>query len=176
MGNLRATSPAAVAVLGAVMLSAGCAVHPHYVSESDRVVGRIDRGYYRVGLPPTTLISTRKKLYTAGEDIRVTVRVIAPAEDKALDPYLPVTGRFCVKRDGALFGLTAPRSSARLAWVQIPVENNRKRERSFTVTINSIYPMNGLGWYAIWWEGTDDLGHRMHSGETYVRVMARTPQ
>ncbi|MHC4914661.1 MAG: hypothetical protein ACYTGB_04135 [Planctomycetota bacterium] len=175
MRHVRVTLLAAVGVVFAVI--AGCkAHHPHYVSEADRVMDRIDTGHHRPGVPPTTLINTRKKLYVVGEDIRVTVRVIAPVDDEALDPYLPVTGRFRVKRDGAAFALRAPRSSARLAWIQIPVEHNRKRERSFTVTVNSVYPMNNLGWYAIWWEGVDDLGYRMHSGETYVRVMARVPK
>jgi hypothetical protein len=127
-------------------------------------------------VPPTTLISVPKKLYAVAEDIRVTIRIVAPAEDQALDPYLPIRGRLHVKRDGAMRQLRPPRSSARLAWAELPIDGKHQRERSFTITVNRVFNMAAKGWYIVWWEAEDDVGHRMQSTQLYVRVMAQVPE
>ena len=50
------------------------------------------------------------------------------------------------------------------------------RERSFTITVNRIFNMSAASWYTVWWEATDDVGHRMQSTQLYVRVMTRVPE
>jgi hypothetical protein len=160
----------------ASLAAAGCQTYPRRVSDSDVVIEKIESGRYRPGVSPTCLIYTRKKLHQVGEDIRVTIRVIAPADDKALGPYLPIRGRFRVKRDRAVTELAAAPSSAHLAWTEIPADASRKRDRSFTQTVNKIFPMTRPGWYAVWWEGRDDLSHPVRSGTAWVRVLIRAPK
>jgi len=158
------------------LLMAGCEKSTQRTPEADRVVRRIESGRHRSSVAPTCLIASRRKLYAMDEDIRVTVRLVAPLEARVLDPYLPIKGRFHVKLDGAVRELAPPASSARLAWAEVPIDTRRKRDRSFTVSVNRIFPMNRLGWYTVWWEGRDDLGYRIRSGEVYVRVMKRVPR
>ncbi len=157
------------------LLTVGCESSTLRTPEADRVVRRIESGGHRQSIAPTCLLGTRRKLFAVGEDIRVTVRLIAPAETKVLDPYLPIKGRFHVKRQGSLRELTPPSSSARLVWGEIPIDTRRKRDRSFTQSVNRIFPMTGLSWYTIWWEGRDDLGHKVRSGDVYVRIMTTVP-
>ncbi len=159
-----------------VLFATGCRPSTLRTPEADRVVRRIESGRHRAMIPPTCLLATRKKLFKAGEDIRVTVRVISPVEDEALDPYLPIRGRFHVKRDGAVRELAPRGSSARLVWGEIPLDNKRERDRSFTQPINKLFPLTRLGWYTIWWEGRDDLRQKIRSGDIYVRVMDIVPR
>jgi hypothetical protein len=158
------------------LLAAGCQPSTLRTPEADRVVRRIESGRHRMMVPPTCLLTTSKKLFRAGDDIRVTVRIISPVEDKALNPYLPIKGRFHVKRDGAISDLPPRGSSAWLAWAEIPPDNGRERDCSFTQHITKLFPMTRLGWYTIWWEGRDDLRQKVRSGDIYVRIMARVPR
>jgi hypothetical protein len=163
--------------LAGSLVTVGCQPATLRTPEADRVVWRIEHGGHRLGVSPITLISTPKKLYGIGEDIRVTVRVVAPPEARVLDEYLPATGRFYVRRDGALADLKPPPSSARLAWVEVPIDLRRHRERNFTITVNRIFPMRRGGWYAVRWEGTCFNGRmKLRSGAAHVRVMRRPPK
>jgi hypothetical protein len=164
-----------ILAMAAALAAAGCNEPPRRTTNTDRVIKRIDEGYHRTAVPPTTLLETGRKLLAVGEDARVTVRVLAPCEDQALDPYLPIRGRLHVKAEGALTELSPLAGAERLAWAEIPVDQSRKRERSFSLAVNRIFPMTRTGWYIIWWEGSDDLGHSMNTGEVQVRVMITVP-
>lgn len=173
---MSALRPAfSLALAGALMAAVGC-YPPGGASDTEKVISRIESGRHRADIPPTTLVSAPRKLYKIGEDVNITIRVIAPVEDKALDPYLPITGRFHVKREGALSELRPPASTAKLAWVKIPLDDERARERSFTVAINRVFPMTAVSWYTIWWEGRDDLRHNLMSTSVNVRVMTEVPK
>ncbi len=160
-------------VMAGMLAAAGCQVNYHRTLEADRAIRRVESGRYRPGVSPIALVTTDKQLYAAGEEIKVTVRVVAPAEEKALDTYLPITGRLHVKRDRALRELPPLPGSAALPWAKMPLDNKRRRSRSFTVTINRMFPMRRAGWYAVWWTGTDDAGGKMRSVEAYVMVAIR---
>jgi hypothetical protein len=165
-----------ILALAAALAAAGCnGQPPERTTEADRVAKRIDDGYHRTSVPPTTLLVPARKLCAVGEDIVVTLRILSPEEDKALDPYLPIRGQLHVKRDGSAVELSPLPGAERLAWAELPADRTRQRERSFSLTVNRIFPMDRTGWYAIWWDGRDDLGHRLSSGENYVRVMVRVP-
>jgi entry exclusion lipoprotein TrbK len=170
----RPTTLLSAAVCAALL--AGCQTGSPWTTDADENIERIEKGRHRASIPPTCLLSTSKKLFGIGEDIRVEVRVVTPPEGKALDPYLPIKGRFRVKRDGAVRELSPPPSSARLAWAEIPVDQRRLRERKFSQTLNKVFYMRELGWYSVWWEGRDDLGHRIRSSVAWVRVMTKAPK
>lgn len=163
-------------VLAGALAAAGCQVNYHRTSEADRAIRRVESGRHRPGVSPIALVTSDQQLYAAGEEIKVTVRLVAPAEEKALDTYLPITGRLHVKRDRAAFELPPLPGSAALPWAKIPLDNKRRRSRSFTVTINRIFPMRRTGWYAVWWTGTDDAGGKMRSVEAYVLVSTKAPR
>jgi hypothetical protein len=136
---------------------------------------RIDRGLHRASIPPTTTVTSARKQYRVGENIAITVRVIGPLEAEVLDPYLPIRGRLYVKRDGAVFPLNPHASAEALVWAELPADVRRERERSFAINVNQLFPMQETGWYAVWWEGRDDLGHKLRSTDIFVQVMVEVP-
>ncbi len=168
--NLRRR--ALLALLSGVLVGAGCQMAYYRNPEADRNIRRVESGYHRIRTAPIVTVNAEKQLYAPGDPVRVTVRIVAPSEEKSLDTYLPIRGRIRVKRDRSVFDLAPLPGANKDAWAKLILDNRRQRTRSFTVTVNKVFLMRRSGWYAIWWEGTDDTGRRMRSVEAYVQVTA----
>lgn len=168
--NLRRR--ALLALLAGALAGAGCQMAYHRTPEADRKIRRVETGHHRIRTAPIVTVNAEKQLYAPGDPVTVTVRIVAPSEEKALDTYLPIRGRIRVKRDRSVLALAPLPGANRLAWAQLSLDNKRLRARSFKVTVNKVFLMRRTGWYAIWWEGTDDTGRRMRSVEAYVRITA----
>jgi len=167
--------PVFLVMAGGLSAAVGCGQPPSYMkSNPHKTIRIIERGGYFRRCPVAT-IDSDKRLYRVGEDISITVKLLAPIEAKYLACYLPISGRFHVKPDGAFRVMRPPRSTASLAWVRLPDDEARRRDRTFTVTINRIFPMTRTGWYTIWWQGAYRTG-RLRSGPVRVRIMAEVPR
>jgi hypothetical protein len=159
------------------LLITGCPPPQGRQSEADKVIFQIERGIYTSPTPaPTVLIGTSKKIFNSGEDIIVSVRVIAPPGENTLDPHLPIRGRFHVKMAEGTLEISPPVSSANLAWAELPLDNKQKRERSFSLPVNRIFNMNTIKWYEVWWSGsTVDTRLPIKSNVLNIRILPRAP-
>ena len=124
--------------------------------------------------PPTAVLKSDRKLYARGEDIKMIVTISAPPGAEHLDPWLPISGHFCVQRPRAWAGIKPPPSSARLAWAEFPPDSKEEKSRNFPLTINRVFPMNRVGWYEVHWEGRY-LGGRVRTNTLDIRVVPRLP-
>jgi len=177
--RLRAVAAVAAAAAVAVLGLSGCAVVRHSdtgTSDARATVERIEGGAWGWGrsVRPLTRIESDRRFYGLGQDINVTVRLIAPKGKPMLDSYLPIRGRLCVSRERALFHIKPRAGSERLAWIEFPPDQKAAPERSFTVALTRIFPISEPGWYEIWWEGSC-LVASLRSEPLYVRVYAELP-
>lgn len=167
--NLRRRALLLALVSGA-LAGAGCQMAYHRTPEADRNIRRVESGHHRIRTSPLVTVNAGKLLYAPGDPVTVTVRIMAPSGAKVLDSYLPIRGRVRVKRDRSVFDLPPLPGTRNRTWARLPVDNKRLRVRSFKVVVNKMFAMRRIGWYTIWWEGTDDTGGRMRSVQTHVMV------
>lgn len=123
-------------------------------------------------VPPSALVEPMRQVYRPGEPIPVTVQIVAPKGREVLDPYLPITGRFHVRRQENPLGLEPV--DAKRARVELLPDDRHARTRSFTVDVARAFPMSEPGWYVITWAG-EGLDCQLLTVEIAVRVLPGAP-